>query len=148
MSNDKIICRRINGEAVVEGIEPVIVYHSPTGFEWGYPGSGPADLALNILLKVTKDSYQAQRLHQQFKDDFIVPMPEEGGEILIDDVKRWLAKHGVYNTFLVTLKCNTCDEKWNVEAFEDPDTGMTLLVDEKRDWICPECNSGKNTEML
>ncbi|MBT9252140.1 MAG: hypothetical protein KM296_00220 [Brockia lithotrophica] len=23
--------------------------HSPTGFEWGYGGSGPADLALSIL---------------------------------------------------------------------------------------------------
>ena len=29
-----------------------IVYHSPTGFEWGYAGSGPADLALNILADV------------------------------------------------------------------------------------------------
>lgn len=26
-----------------------LVVHSPTGFEWGYGGSGPADLALSIL---------------------------------------------------------------------------------------------------
>jgi len=25
------------------------VYHSPTGFEWGYGGSGPADLARSIM---------------------------------------------------------------------------------------------------
>lgn len=25
------------------------IRHSPTGFEWGYSGSGPADLALSIL---------------------------------------------------------------------------------------------------
>jgi len=25
------------------------VHHSPSGFEWGYEGSGPADFALNIL---------------------------------------------------------------------------------------------------
>ena len=25
------------------------VYHSPTGFEWGFEGSGPADLARSIL---------------------------------------------------------------------------------------------------
>ncbi len=29
-----------------------IVYHSPSGFEWGYAGSGPSDLALNILADV------------------------------------------------------------------------------------------------
>lgn len=26
-----------------------VVYHSPTGIEWGYGGSGPADMALTIL---------------------------------------------------------------------------------------------------
>src|SRR5687767_7716662 len=26
-------------------------HHSPTGFEWGYGGSGPADLALNIAAR-------------------------------------------------------------------------------------------------
>ena len=29
--------------------------HSPTGFEWGYGGSGPAQLALAILFQVTDD---------------------------------------------------------------------------------------------
>lgn len=27
-----------------------VVYHSPDGFEWGYAGSGPSDLALNLLV--------------------------------------------------------------------------------------------------
>ena len=26
-----------------------VIYHSPTGFAWGYGGSGPADLAMSIL---------------------------------------------------------------------------------------------------
>lgn len=26
----------------------LVAHHSPSGFEWGYGGSGPADLALNI----------------------------------------------------------------------------------------------------
>ncbi|MCU4744613.1 DUF6166 domain-containing protein [Natronoglomus mannanivorans] len=29
--------------------------HGPTGFEWGYNGSGPAQLALAILLDYTDD---------------------------------------------------------------------------------------------
>lgn len=36
-----------------EPLRQRIVYHSPTGFEWGYAGSGPADLALNILADVS-----------------------------------------------------------------------------------------------
>ena len=32
-----------------------IVNHSPDGFQWGYPGSGPAQLALALLYDVTAD---------------------------------------------------------------------------------------------
>ena len=34
--------------------------HSPTNFNWGYGGSGPAQLALAIMLKLTgkSDGYQ------------------------------------------------------------------------------------------
>ena len=40
--------------------------HSPTGFEWGYGGSGPAQLALAILAACTTDT-EAVRYHQAFK---------------------------------------------------------------------------------
>ena len=51
-----IVCRRgADGTAVVDGIRQSWVWHSPTGFEWSYGGSGPADLALNILLAATAD---------------------------------------------------------------------------------------------
>lgn len=36
-----------DGDAVLP--LPHVVYHSPDGFEWGYAGSGPHDLALSIL---------------------------------------------------------------------------------------------------
>jgi hypothetical protein len=41
--------------------------HSPTGFEWGYGGSGPAQLALAILADALGDDERAVRLHQRFK---------------------------------------------------------------------------------
>jgi hypothetical protein len=41
--------------------------HSPTGFAWGYAGSGPAQLALALIAHVTGDDDLAIRLHQQFK---------------------------------------------------------------------------------
>lgn len=40
--------------------------HSPTGFNFGYGGSGPADFALNILLMFT-DKETANNCYQDFK---------------------------------------------------------------------------------
>ncbi len=41
--------------------------HSPTGFEWGYGGSGPAQLALALLADHLSDDDEASVLHQDFK---------------------------------------------------------------------------------
>ena len=41
--------------------------HSPTGFEWGYGGSGPAQLALALLAHALGDDARALRHHQRFK---------------------------------------------------------------------------------
>lgn len=45
--------------------------HSPDGFQWGYGGSGPAQLALALLLDATTDPDIARTLHQAFKWEFI-----------------------------------------------------------------------------
>jgi hypothetical protein len=44
-----------------------LVNHSPNGFEWGYAGSGPAQLALALLADALGDDERAVRLHQKFK---------------------------------------------------------------------------------
>lgn len=41
--------------------------HSPDGFEWGYGGSGPAQLALAICADALQDDERAQRIYQDFK---------------------------------------------------------------------------------
>ena len=41
--------------------------HSPDGFEWGYDGSGPSQLALAILAHELQDDKKAEMLHQEFK---------------------------------------------------------------------------------
>ena len=68
--------------------------HSPDGFEMGYEGSGPADLALAILVdyfgeRPPRDGYQspkfsqwtvkskAWKLHQPFKRAFIAKLGAE-----------------------------------------------------------------------
>lgn len=88
---EDIILQRVNGCAVVN-VPHAIKLHSPTGFEWGYGGSGPADLALNILYAITGDRELAMQYHQQFKWDFIARVPREGGVIKRDDIIDWLKK--------------------------------------------------------
>jgi len=41
--------------------------HSPTGFEWGYGGSGPAQTALALCAHALGDDERALRVYQQFK---------------------------------------------------------------------------------
>jgi hypothetical protein len=54
-----------------------VVNHSPDGFNWGYGGSGPAHLALAIILALTgkSDGYQ------DFKWDFIAKLPTSSFEV-------------------------------------------------------------------
>ncbi len=57
-----------------------ILNHSPSGFEWGYSGSGPAQLALAILVdalgaKTRDEKDRAIQLHQAFKSAVIVSLP-------------------------------------------------------------------------
>src|SRR6185369_13788553 len=71
-----------------------VCYHSDR-FEWGYNGSGPAELALNVLaaLMPMKDksvSPDAWRLHNDFCAEFIAVLPHDGGTIPIDRINEWL----------------------------------------------------------
>jgi hypothetical protein len=66
--------------------------HSPTGFEWGYAGSGPAQLALALLADALRDDVAAVRLHQSFKFKVIAPLPRDAPwEMTDDDVIRHAA---------------------------------------------------------
>jgi len=72
---------RQGGQAIVEkrpGQEQLtpdrslaLVNHSPSGFEWGYGGSGPAQLALALLLDYTGDEAFALDHYQEFKTEVV-----------------------------------------------------------------------------
>jgi hypothetical protein len=63
--------------------------HSPTGFEWGYGGSGPAQTALAILLDHSGDEKLALTFYQDFKADAVARMPGEW-ELTQQEVALWL----------------------------------------------------------
>jgi hypothetical protein len=67
--------------------------HSPDGFQWGYGGSGPAQLALALLFDVTNDSELSVRLHQAFKRDFVAGWGEQW-EISTEQINYWIKKKG------------------------------------------------------
>jgi len=70
--------------------------HSPTGFEWGYCGSGPAQLALAILAEHLADDQQALNLHQRFKWAVVARLPRRHWTLTgeeIDAVLRELHEH-------------------------------------------------------
>ena len=62
-----------------------IVNHSPDGFNWGYGGSGPAQLALAILLEFVPADV-ARRSYQDFKREVIAAL--NAGRGLPDGVGR------------------------------------------------------------
>lgn len=69
----------VDGDSSFLPLRLDLANHSPTGFEWGYGGSGPAQLALAILAHVfshaedqtTLNEDLAVHLHQRFKRDVI-----------------------------------------------------------------------------
>lgn len=50
--------------------------HSPRGFEWGYAGSGPAQLALALCIEVA-GRVRAERVYQSVKDALVAPITDD-----------------------------------------------------------------------
>ena len=79
-------------------------YHSPNGFEWGYGGSGPADLAYSILRDLGLTDEEAFPLYQDFKWDIIAKLPREG--FCLDEamIIAWLEVRGIKNEVKAVVK--------------------------------------------
>lgn len=75
-----------------ERLDPVpsqrVFNHSPDGFSWGYGGSGPAQLALALLLHAGLSDEDAVLLHQEFKDQHVATWQGENNTIEMD-VAGW-----------------------------------------------------------
>lgn len=73
-------------EIVVDGVPRPLPYHlavaqhSPSGFEWGYGGSGPAQLALAMCVELVGPE-EATKVYQRVKDAVIAPLKNDKWEI-------------------------------------------------------------------
>jgi hypothetical protein len=61
--------------------------HSPTGFSWGYAGSGPAQLALALLADALGDEEQAQDSYQDFKFKLVGRLPHDGWTLTEEEIR-------------------------------------------------------------
>ena len=75
------------------------INHSPTGFEWGYGGSGPAQLAYAILRRyfnIKHDDKEAERLallyYGDFKWDIVAKFPLNGFVLQQNEIEFWFRK--------------------------------------------------------
>jgi len=83
----------INGEEDLDPFPSQKVWnHSPTGFNWGYGGSGPAQLALALLMRFGVPAQRAVQLHQDFKWDFL-QTPDLF--LRIEAVRAWITLKGI-----------------------------------------------------
>lgn len=103
-----IICRRDQDGTLHFNIYQVFKHHSPTGMNWGYGGSGPADFCLNIIALFTMtgenseprevqlwDGHKITRttwnLYQAFKRSSLFGgLPHEGGTIKGEAIRQWV----------------------------------------------------------
>jgi len=103
----------VNGQPLIH-----IVHHSPTGFEFGYGGSGPADLALSILANYFGEEPSEKALyhgrckcwkpHQDFKWRFIAPQQGNSFEITEDTISSWIVE--TKQELVETVVCDGCGE--------------------------------------
>ena len=61
--------------------------HSPTGFEWGYGGSGPAQLALALCADALGDDARAQAVYQHYKWQHVLKFPVAGWTMTDEQIK-------------------------------------------------------------
>jgi hypothetical protein len=67
--------------------------HSPTGFSWGYNGSGPTQLALALLLDVAGREGEDLALawYREFRWDTVSRWPmDDSWEIGASEIRAWL----------------------------------------------------------
>ena len=67
-----------------------VANHSPSGFEWGYGGSGPAQLALALLCDHLNNDALARSLYQKFKFEIVSCLPKEGWRLTSQAIDVWV----------------------------------------------------------
>ena len=77
-----------------------VINKSPTGFEWGYGGSGPRQLSAAILVDYLDDKEEARKLCADFERIIVKKLPNQRWTLLAEDIEGALIEirgHGTFN---------------------------------------------------
>jgi hypothetical protein len=66
--------------------------HSPDGFNYGYGGSGPAQLSLALLADALGDDEKAQRFYQDVKFKVVARLEGDRFELRQEDIQKKVAE--------------------------------------------------------
>lgn len=64
-----------------------LINHSPDGFEWGYGGSGPSQLALALCADALGDDERAKGIYQHFKWQHVAIFPQAGWRLTDEQIR-------------------------------------------------------------
>lgn len=71
------------------------VHHSPDGYAWGYGGSGPSELAKDLLWDL-QGKEPHPRIYHAFKNDVVARWPKDGPWVLSEaQIFEWLGKYSM-----------------------------------------------------
>jgi hypothetical protein len=65
--------------------------HSPTGFDWGYSGSGPAQLALALVADCMGDELVYPSIYQTVKFKLVANFPPDAWTLTEEDLRLCVA---------------------------------------------------------
>ena len=91
-----------------------VVDHSPTGFSWGYSGSGPAQLAFALIYHVTdEDLERTNNLYQVFKRDVVSEL-DDTWTLTQADIVKWIKDYEKKENFLGKSRLNNVKIEWGL----------------------------------
>jgi len=104
-----LVLERKENNEIATNVPRVAISHSPDGFQFGYAGSGPSDLALNAVeLILTQLGYEGPRtkcavsgnvflesfnIYQDFKLKFIAAAGDEGARYQWQEIRDFVIRH-------------------------------------------------------
>lgn len=132
-----------------------LVRHSPAGFDWGYTGSGPAQLACALLLDYTDNETVAQQHYIQFRNDVVSQLvcdgPADCWHLTGEDIEATLAEFEEYRALTPdggtpssSLPANwSAVNRTNRTVFQRRDIDhYVVLAEGSEEWLIILCAQG------
>jgi len=135
-----------------------LVRHSPGGFDWGYTGSGPAQLACALLLDYYDDESVAHQHYIQFRNAVVSQLvcdgPADCWHLTGDDIEAALAEFNEHHTLTpdggvpsASLPANwSAVSRTDRTVFQRQDIDhYVVLGDGSEEWLLILCAQGDRT---